>query len=119
MAPQQALFAMGAIIRNGRTERGRARRSLRPGPSLALHGLARLLALITQVESSVGRNKGSRSLLTRRLHQRRRLMQQVLEANEGFQALAPQAKGWWFWQGLRWSGPFVLIGWCLAQMAVR
>ena len=82
-----------------------------------LHGLARLLVMLQQFQRSRLMPRRSLALRERRLHQRHRLLQQLAEANPGFQQLSPAAKGWWLWQALRWGGPAVLIGWWLAQTA--
>lgn len=82
-----------------------------------LHRLARLLVVLQQFQSSRGTNRASLAPRERRLRQRQRMLQQLAEANPDFQQLTPVANGWWLWQGLRWGGPAVLIGWWLAQAA--
>ncbi len=82
-----------------------------------LHRLARLLVVLQQFQSSRGTKRASLAPRERRLRQRQRMLQQLAEANPDFQQLTPAANGWWLWQGLRWGGPAVLIGWWLAQAA--
>lgn len=53
----------------------------------------------------------------RRARQRRAFAKQLVDANNLVSALGSKASGWWFWQGLRWGGPAMLIGWWLAQAA--
>ena len=82
-----------------------------------LHRLARLLVVLQQFQSSRGTKRASLAPRERRLRQRQRMLQQLAEANPDFQQLTPAVNGWWLWQGLRWGGPAVLIGWWLAQAA--
>ena len=80
---------MGASWSRSHRQLPRHGRQRYTGEWRMLHGLARLLVVL----------------------------QQLAEANPGFQQLTSPAKGWWLWQGLRWGGPAVLIGWWLAQAA--
>ena len=93
-------------------------RQRHPGEWRMLHGLARMLVVLPQFQRSRCKPRRSLALRERRLHQRHRLLQQLAEANPGFQQLTPPAKGWWLWHGLRWSGLAVFIGWWLAQAAI-
>ena len=82
-----------------------------------LHRLARLLVVLRQFQCLRGQTRAFLAPRERRLHQRQRMLQQLAEANPDFRQLTPLAKGWWLWQGLRWGGPALLIGWWLAQAA--
>ena len=108
---------MGASWSRSHRQLPRHGRQRYTGEWRMLHGLARLLVVLQQFQRSRAQPRRSLALRERRLHQRHRLLQQLAEANPGFQQLTSPAKGWWLWQGLRWGGPAVLIGWWLAQAA--
>lgn len=84
-----------------------------------LHTLSRLLAVTQQLSHPQGTSSQSLDLRGRRRRQRQQMVQQLAEMHPNFHQLNPRAKGWWLWQGLRWSCPGLLIGWFLAHAATR
>lgn len=91
----------------------------RPSVGL-LHALNHLLRLNRRLSHPHLARRGNRqqaSLAVRRRRQRRDFAKQLVEVNDLFSSFTSKASGWWFWRGLRWGGPAMLIGWWLAQAA--
>ena len=87
------------------------------GPLHVLNHLLRLNRRLTHPHLAKRRTTQRASLAVRRRHQRRAFAKQLVEANDLFSSFTSMASGWWFWRGLRWGGPAMLIGWWLAQAA--
>ena len=116
---QADLWRCGMGTSSGRSPRqvSRQGRHLRSGDWRMLHGLSRLLVVLQQFKRSPQTERSILTVAERRRHQRQRMVRQLAEANPDFQQFTPRVKGWWLWQGLRWGGPAVLMGWWLAQAA--